>query len=306
MARGGGLKEAPSIGPTAVTPSCTHPHAQPPSPALTAAPHAATPHSNLTTGPGSSPQGFPRAPPALPALQRPATPHAPPPPQQKEQGASKHTHTPPLGMEQSQHPTTLQEPAPATSTSPASRGCAPPRGRMVAPAPTQPGGTRPPQWRVRRGTSTRTHAAPVAAPQWTGPADHPGAAQWPEQSPGLSLPLLGFLLFPGPPSAAFPSGASLLAAPGPAASDQEVPRCDTAAMETLPAPAPPTGLTRHSRHLGLGTRRLPGPGSCCGEEVGTTQNRPGNLRNFLAVLHELPRLPVWTPILLRPVLGSLV
>lgn len=82
----GGLKEAPSVRPAAVTASGAHPHThRTPSPALTAAPH-----SNLAKGPGASPQGFP---PALPAPPRPAAPRAPPLPQQKEQGSfQKHKH----------------------------------------------------------------------------------------------------------------------------------------------------------------------------------------------------------------------
>lgn len=115
---------------------------QAPSPALTAALHAITPCSNLTTGPGASPQGFPRAPPALPAPPRSEAPHAPPPPQQKEPPKT-HTHTPLPGMEQSQYPSTLREPAPATSTSPASWGVRPPPGEDGS-ARLQSAGRNPP------------------------------------------------------------------------------------------------------------------------------------------------------------------
>ncbi|XP_066406820.1 WAS/WASL-interacting protein family member 1-like [Molothrus aeneus] len=91
MARRGGAQGGPKCRTYSHDPLKHTPTRTAPSPALTAAPNAATPHSNLTTGPGAFPQGFPRAPPALPAPPRPAAPHAPPPPQQKE---PPNTHTP--------------------------------------------------------------------------------------------------------------------------------------------------------------------------------------------------------------------
>lgn len=162
----GRLKEAPSVRPAAVTPSGTQPHTQNPQPRSDCGPSRRHPSLQPYNGSRGISTGLPPGSPSTPgsaASRSPSRAPTPLSPAERAESFQKHKNTPPLGVEQSEHPSTLREPAPATSTSPASGGVStpPPRGRMVAPASPPPGGTRALQWRVRRGTSTHTRGPPA-------------------------------------------------------------------------------------------------------------------------------------------------
>jgi len=238
-----------------------------------AAPPPPPPHlpQNLTMGPrGISSEaslGLPQH--TLPQHTLPRRP--PPHPPSRNNRDAPNTHTP-LRWEWNslKHPSTLREPAPASYTSPAPRGVriarAPPRRRMVLPAPPQLcRNTVPPRTLQRAGPARHlpTHTHPPlpprpgngrvqpAAPPRSRRSPTPGGSRTMAGRPGSPLPLLGFLLLllllPGPPSASSPAALPCLLPRDRRPPTRKCPGATpaAAAMETLPEPAPPSPAPSH-------------------------------------------------------------
>lgn len=183
---------------------------------------------------------------------------------------------------------------------PGSRGCAQPgppsRWRMVAPASPQLSRNsvppRPPHWRGR----TRRFP-PQSAPRMEGSDPRPrgGGAQWPRRpylcSPSSSPSSQG--LRPPPPSAPLPRSA----APGAAASNQEVPRRDTGDRRygnpARPRPTPPGAVPqgRPAAAAILHSQRgaeVPGPAPlpAASAAILGSQRGPGSAGGLVARLKE--------------------
>lgn len=222
----------------------------------------------LQWDPGASPTGLPSdtlgsaasrpAPAPQNSPHAAAPPRRPPPRPPAEIVETLQTH-PPLRWEWNspQHPSTLREPAPASSTSPAPRvvlaarsppNPTPPRGRMVLPASHQLSRNwvppRPLQWRAPALNLPPHHRRRPPAPrEWKGPARPPTPGVRTMAGRPVSTLTFGRLpppfrgLRPPPPQRRF-----LCSLPR----DRRPPtrKCPgvtpaAAAMETLPAPVPP-------------------------------------------------------------------